>query len=57
MMQFLREELGTILVLFLVAAALAGAVWSMRRGRRSGRSGCGCGCDSCPSKNNCHPKK
>ena len=57
MMQFLREELGTILVLFLVAAALAGAVWSMRRGRRSGRSGCGCGCDSCPSKNICHPKK
>ena len=37
------ENLGTIVIAALVAAAVAVAVWSLVRRRKRG-GGCGCGC-------------
>ena len=54
MMQFLSENWGNILVAVLVAAAVAGALLSMRKRKKSG---CACGCGECPSSDICHPKK
>ena len=54
MAQFLSENWGDLLVLAAVLAAAAGAAWNVHR-RKS--SGCGCGCDGCPSKGICHPEK
>ena len=54
MLQFLSENWGNILVVALVAAAVTGAMLSMRRRKKSG---CSCGCGACPSSGICHPKK
>ena len=54
MLQFLSENWGNILVAAIVAAAVAGALLSLRRRKKSG---CGCGCGGCPSSGTCHPKK
>ncbi len=48
------ENLGTIVIAALVAAAVAVAVWSLVRRRKRG-GGCGCGCENCPS-GGCHTK-
>lgn len=52
---FLAENGGTLLVLAVVAAAVAGIIWSLRRKKKTGGQGCGCGCAGCPSKGICHP--
>ena len=57
MLELLRENWGTMLVLALIAAAVAGVLLNMRRKKKAGRSGCDCGCDSCPSNGICHPEK
>ncbi len=57
MAAFLAENGGTILVLAVVAVLVGGVILSLRRDRRAGKSGCGCGCDGCPSKGICHPEK
>jgi len=38
----------------VVAAAVIGIIWKKIKDARSGRGGCGCGCDSCGSKDKCH---
>ena len=55
MVEFLVENGGTILVLALLTAAAAGAVWALRRAGKTGKGGCGCGCAGCPSRGICHP--
>ncbi len=57
MLAFLTENGGTILVLAVVAVLVGGVILSLRRDRRAGKGGCGCGCDGCPSKGICHPGK
>ena len=51
---WLSENLGTIVIAALGAAAVAVAVWSLVRRRKRG-GGCGCGCENCPS-GGCHTK-
>ena len=54
MVQFFSENWGNILVGAVVAAAVVGALLSMRRRKKSG---CTCGCGECPSGDLCHSKK
>ena len=54
MLAFLRENWGNILVVAVVAAAVTGALLSLRRKKKSG---CTCGCGGCPSSDICHSKK
>ncbi len=52
---FLSENWGNLLVLALLALVLAAVIRGQWRGRKEGKSGCGCGCDGCPSRGICHP--
>ena len=56
MLQFLSENWGNILVAAVVAAAVTGAVLSIRKKKKSGCT-CTCGCGGCPSSGICHPEK
>lgn len=51
MLEFLRENGGTILVLAVVIVVTALAVRGVYKRKKSG----GCGCGDCPSKGICHP--
>ena len=55
MVRFFSENWGNLLVLALIALALAAVVWGQVKRRKSGKSGCGCGCEGCPSRGICHP--
>lgn len=55
-MEFLKENLGTIVVALAVAGIIAAVIISMRKNKKKGKSacGCGCGCEGCASKGMCH---
>ncbi len=55
MIFWISANIGTIIVVLLVAAVVALAVWSMVRDKRKGKSSCGCGCSGCPMSGKCHP--
>ncbi|MDY3014777.1 MAG: FeoB-associated Cys-rich membrane protein [Evtepia sp.] len=57
MLELLRENLGTIVVALLVAAAVAGVVIHLHWQKKRGSSTCGCDCGSCGSGHVCHPGK
>ena len=44
MITFLEENWSSVLVLAVV-------------GGKAGKSCCGCGCNGCPSRSGCHPKR
>jgi hypothetical protein len=54
MFQWLGENIGTIIVLALMAAAVAGVIASMVKRKKSGGSSCSCGCSSCAMSGSCH---
>lgn len=39
--------MGTLIVLLILIAIVSGAVYSMYRDRKKGKSACGCSCGSC----------
>lgn len=57
MFTWIMENMATIIIsavlLFVVAAVIA----SMVRGKRKGKSSCGCGCAGCAMNGACHPAK
>ena len=58
MLEFLNENLGTILVSAVVVLVLVLAFMKIRRDKKKGIScGCGCGCSGCPSQGMCHSKE
>ena len=54
MLNLLRENAGTIAVLLVLAAIIAAIILYLVREKRSGRSGCGHGCESCALHGQCH---
>ncbi len=52
---FFSENWGNLLVIALIVLVMAAVVRGQWKKRKSGKSGCGCGCDGCPSKGMCHP--
>ncbi len=38
----------------VIAAAVAAVVIKKVKDKKAGKSGCGCGCQGCPSKGQCH---
>ncbi len=56
MIDWFAQNWGTLLagaVLLLLAGAAAA---SLVRGRRRGKTSCGCGCQSCAMRDSCHKK-
>ncbi len=57
MLQILRENAGTLLVLAVLALLIAAIIRSLIRSRRQGHSGCGGGCQGCAMHGQCgHPE-
>ena len=54
MWEWLKNSIGTIVVVVLLLAAVVGVVLKMVRDRKNGKSGCGYGCGSCPAAKSCH---
>lgn len=55
MLQFIADNLATIIVSALLLAAVIGIIASMAKKKAKGQSiGCGCGCSGCPSASSCH---
>lgn len=55
MIDFILNNLSTIIVGLIVAVIIAVSLYFTIKGRKNG--GCGCGCDNCPSKCNKKDKK
>ena len=53
-MQWLINNLGTLVVLLIVAVIIGLAVFSVVRKRAKGGCSCGCGCNNCPMSGKCH---
>ena len=52
-MTWLSQNLGTIIVLMILAAVVAGIVYSMVKNRKKGKSSCGCNCSCCSTGDAC----
>jgi hypothetical protein len=55
-MSWLSANLGTIVVGLVLAAIVAAVVSHMWKGKKQGKSSCGCDCSSCGSCPACHNK-
>ncbi len=55
-MDFITQNLGTIIVLAVLLAVLALIVKKMVKNKREGKTSCGCGCEGCALKDKCHTK-
>ena len=58
MLQFIADNIATILVGLAVLAILIASLWVMYRDKRKAAKagGCGCGCCSCPYAGGCGHK-
>ena len=54
MLEWIRGNIGTIIVLFIVAAVVAAVIIKMVRDRKQGKSSCGCNCAECALHGECH---
>ena len=51
---WLANNLGTILVVLVLAAAVLAIVRSLIRNKKKGKSSCGCNCAHCAMAGTCH---
>jgi len=57
MLAWIMENMATIIICTVLIIMVAAAIVSMVRGKRKGRSSCGCGCAGCAMNGACHPEK
>lgn len=57
MSEFLSQNLATIIVSLILAAAIVLVVRKLYKDRKAGKSSCGCNCSGCPGSSMCHSKK
>ena len=55
MINWLTDNLGTILVSSILLLTVAGIIVRMRFNKKNGNSSCGCGCANCAAHGQCHP--
>jgi len=49
--------IATIIVVFVLALIVTGAVYSIVKDKKAGKSSCGCSCGNCPNAKYCHQTK
>ncbi len=54
MLAWIIENLSTLIISAILIAAVTAVVLSMIRGRKKGKSSCGCGCADCALRSSCH---
>ena len=57
MIEWIRDNLGTIIMSIILLAIVAGIIWKMYRDKKKGKSSCGCGCSHCAMSGTCHPNQ
>lgn len=57
MIDFLRDNLGTIIIALILALIVAAIIRKLILDRRQGKSQCSFGCEGCPSASICHSDK
>ena len=56
MIQFITANIGTIVIALVVAGIVEAIIVSVVRDKKKGKSSCGCGCENCAMKGQCHTK-
>jgi len=56
MLDWITQNLATILISLVLIAVCALIVFRMHRNKKQGKSSCGCGCSACAMKDACHGK-
>ena len=54
MLTWLMENMATIIISAVLVLVVAAILVSMVRGKRKGKSSCGCGCAGCAMNGACH---
>ena len=58
MFEWIGKNIGTIIIVAILAALVALIIVKLIGDRKKGRSAsCGCGCDACALHDKCHAKK
>ena len=57
MLPWILDNMATIIISAVLLLVVAAVIASMVRGKRKGRSSCGCGCAGCAMNGACHPAK
>ena len=57
MLTWLMGNMATIIISAVLVLVVAAILVSMVRGKRKGKSSCGCGCAGCAMNGACHPAK
>lgn len=57
MTEFFSENLATIIVSLILAAAIILVVRKLYKDKKAGKSSCGCNCSGCPNSSVCHKNK
>ena len=48
--------MSTIIISLVILAAVAGIIASMVKDKKNGKASCGCGCERCAMKGECHKR-
>ncbi len=54
MLTWISENIGSIVIFIVLAAIVAGAVGSLVRDKKKGKSSCGNNCAHCAMSGSCH---
>lgn len=57
MFTWIMENMATIIISAVLVLAVAAVIANIVRGKKKGKSSCGCGCAGCAMNGICHPKK
>ncbi len=57
MFMWIMENMATILISAVLIIMVAAVIVSMVRGKKQGKSSCGCGCAGCAMNGTCHSAK
>lgn len=57
MLTWIMENMATIIISAILLLMVAVVIASMVRGKKKGKSSCGCGCAGCAMNGACHPAK
>ena len=56
MFAWIFENIATIIICIVLFAVVTAIIVSMVRGKKKGKSSCGCGCADCPMSGSCRSK-
>lgn len=56
MFAYISSHMGDIIVFLVLVLLVSAVIVRMVRDKKSGKGGCGCGCEGCANSPYCHPQ-